>query len=669
MTFTEAQQQLDGLLAQWRAGTLTREAFAGAVNALRVTDEAGRWWQPDPGGNGWLCWDGAAWQPAIPPVAAPAPPPAAAVSPPPVAAPAESPGKLGVWAADVRAQVRAQADDPQTFLRLARSLPLRSRPESWWNALSIFGGAASGYFWFVYGSVSGLPTPAFLSSGPLAKYARFLAPLVLLVLPILLLRGRQRVTALFSGIGRRFGRLSLAGKVVVIAVLVGLYFVFPRLLAKLAYIPGASGLSVLRLNFGEGIDIVTPLMMVGLPIAFIYLRRPLDRFVARFAFLRKMPPPLRLGIGLAMPFLTAYLLFWFGFTEYPLLRANVLVGTVLSYLLVRTPRLLAAAGRPSGPAPAVTSLLLLLGCGMLLLLLADPALADCFLTDPFNFNDGLRTDGVAPILAGVATTTVSLLINGVEFARTVIQDTGPVKEGDEAKHTRFQVKVELQDAKGMRSSKLSARETEPLFLLAHCENEQGLFPAGDPTIQVTVTRGQEWVVMTEEQVPNCRCWRLLMPDPAPKTPAPSSVEIVISAGQGGGLIRVPVHLSLDLPTIMRAEMVNGHASAVKGKTYPVYDAWVEAEKKGWNFGELVIFWCKPEDTDTPINTGYAPFEWTITVKPDYLTFDPPAPASDDGNLTWRTRAALKPGLKLPEDWLATDGVIDVRVSCRTTVAP
>lgn len=255
------------------------------------------------------------------------------------------------------------------------------------------------------------------------------------------------------------------------------------------------------------------------------------------------------------------------------------------------------------------------------------------------------------------------------MTRVVLKDTAPVKEGEEAKNTRFWVKAELQDAKGQRSSLLSPDIAKPLFLFAHCENEQGPFPAGDPTINMAVSIGQDWTIVTEEQVPGHRCWRLLMPDPQPKTPAPQSVEIIISAGQGGNLISVPVHLSLDLQTIMRVEMVNGNTVTDKGRTYTGYEAWTDQEKKGWNLGEMVIFWCKREDTDTVINTGYNPFEWTLVAKPDYLDFSPAIPTSDDGNLTWRTRATIKSGMKIPDDWLASDGVIEVKVTCRLTPAP
>ena len=46
----------------------------------------------------------------------------------------------------------------------------------------------------------------------------------------------------------------------------------------------------------------------------------------------------RLAIRLAIPFFTAYIFYnWLGISQYPLLRLNVLVGTLLSYAILRNP--------------------------------------------------------------------------------------------------------------------------------------------------------------------------------------------------------------------------------------------------------------------------------------------------------------------------------------------
>ena len=68
MDFTGAEQERQRLLSQRTAGQITNEAYTAAVNALRVTDAAGNWWQPDPTGPWWLVWNGSAWGRGVLPV-------------------------------------------------------------------------------------------------------------------------------------------------------------------------------------------------------------------------------------------------------------------------------------------------------------------------------------------------------------------------------------------------------------------------------------------------------------------------------------------------------------------------------------------------------------------------------------------------------------------------
>jgi hypothetical protein len=67
MDFVLAEKERTQLLSQLAGGQITRETYVAAVSALRVTDAAGNWWQPDPTGPGWLAWDGTAWGPGVPP--------------------------------------------------------------------------------------------------------------------------------------------------------------------------------------------------------------------------------------------------------------------------------------------------------------------------------------------------------------------------------------------------------------------------------------------------------------------------------------------------------------------------------------------------------------------------------------------------------------------------
>ena len=67
MDFPEADQRRAALCDQLARGQISHEMFNASINALRVTDSAGRTWQPTPSPAGWLWWNGTAWQPATPP--------------------------------------------------------------------------------------------------------------------------------------------------------------------------------------------------------------------------------------------------------------------------------------------------------------------------------------------------------------------------------------------------------------------------------------------------------------------------------------------------------------------------------------------------------------------------------------------------------------------------
>lgn len=87
----------------------------------------------------------------------------------------------------------------------------------------------------------------------------------------------------------------------------------------------------------EGTDIESSLIMALLPVAIVVLRGPLDRILALFDPLRRrIPRIILIGAGLAAPFVVATLLYG-EYTEYPYLRISTVVGTLVSYLLIRTP--------------------------------------------------------------------------------------------------------------------------------------------------------------------------------------------------------------------------------------------------------------------------------------------------------------------------------------------
>lgn len=314
MDFAEARERLTSLVQQRQNGTLTEQQWCLAVNELRVTDSCGTVWQPAPDGNGWIFWNGTAWQPGTPPVPA-GPPPAAgdrttAASPVPASFPA--------------AESEKTVTDPGTFRETARSVPWSSRPTGWWDIFSILGGVVLAVIWSLYAGINGM---------------------------------------------------------------------------------------------SEGFDLVTPLVLIGLPIGLVLFRREFDDLLMPLQPARqRVPKLLLLGLGLAVPFLTAFILYnLLSVDEYPLVQWNVLIGPLVSYAVMHDPETGFASDRPLQPAKTSLKIpmLLFLFCTFCI----RAVLADHCGGAIFNANDCLRTDGYAPGLAGGAGAFQSGNTNGRSFGR------------------------------------------------------------------------------------------------------------------------------------------------------------------------------------------------------------------------------------------------------------
>lgn len=518
MDFAEAQAQLQRLREQWQGGQISPQEFAAEVNHLQVQDVSGQWWQPNPSGQGWLRWDGSQWEPATPPLPG-GPPPAA-----PSAGEVAGSGPGPEWVATLKAywatlksywpHFRSRLMDPKDFLETSRQVSWSQRPQSWWNALSIGGGAASGYLWFVYSSVRGLPRLKFLGAGR-ESWLDLLPALILLAIPILLIIGRRTVLKTVQPWGTSLMGMPAAAKLALGAAV----------LLFLALINTNNPI----LGQREGLDFITPLLMTAIPALLVWFRGETDRILAPIQpWRQKIPKLVLIGVSLAIPFLTAYVFYrWMGINQYPLLRLNVVVGTLLSYALLRTPGS-QTGSHPLRPGVATLGLLLL----GLYLLMPELAWADDFLRDPFNLRDGLRTNGIAPVLAGISTLVVSILVNGVEVAKVMIQDTKPVEEGEEAQHKKFLVVVNTGDKQGNRSTTLDQMANDTIFCYAHCEEEgKGRFPAGDATLNFALTSAAAWVVLKDLGTQHReRCARLTFVSPLPEGKPPETASILVSAG-------------------------------------------------------------------------------------------------------------------------------------------
>jgi hypothetical protein len=305
MDFTQAQQKRSELAIQLRNGLITAEQYAAAVNALRVTDSSGRWWQPNPQGEGWLVWDGKAWQ-------------------------VGSPGSPGLAAAPVQASGdfnrKTQLMSVDEFKKISREVPLAQRPQKWWDLLSILGGVTAAVIWFLYGGLR------------------------------------------------------------------------------------------------EGFDSLSAILMIAMPVVLVLFRSNIDDLLVPVQPQRKkFPRVLLIGLGLAAPFLTAWILYnILSISQYPLMQANIILGTLVSYVIVRDP-VLAGGGTQRSRSLTATGVSIIL-CVMLVSLLVVPVMADDCTRDPLNAQDCLRTPGFAEVMAGLVAAILAGLINGPIILQTFLQN-------------------------------------------------------------------------------------------------------------------------------------------------------------------------------------------------------------------------------------------------------
>ena len=85
-------------------------------------------------------------------------------------------------------------------------------------------------------------------------------------------------------------------------------------------------------------DYKTCATMVLLPLALIVFRRGIDRALAPLRSIReRIPPLIRLGIGLAMPFLVSNYLYANGTREFEFMFRTVVISSLASYVMLRNP--------------------------------------------------------------------------------------------------------------------------------------------------------------------------------------------------------------------------------------------------------------------------------------------------------------------------------------------
>src|SRR5665647_1992469 len=176
----------------------------------------------------------------------------------------------------------------------------------------------------------------------------------------------------------------------------------------------------------EGFDFITPLLMIAIPVILVWFRADIYQMLKPLQpHRKKISRILLIGLGIATPFLTAWILYnIFNINQYPLMQANMVVGTFVAYAITRDPQVGPGRHIPRGP---VAGPLMIIFTIMICSCLVVPVLADDCASDPLNAQDCLRTDGYAEVMAGLIATILSVLINGPIIVQTFLQGaTGAV---------------------------------------------------------------------------------------------------------------------------------------------------------------------------------------------------------------------------------------------------
>jgi len=189
--------------------------------------------------------------------------------------------------------------------------------------------------------------------------------------------------------------------------------------------------------------------------------------------------------------------------------------------------------------------------GLLFLAWTLPVLAHDCLEDPLNANDCLRTPGTAPIIAGVTTVVVSVLVNGQEVVRTVLhpQDggqSGEDQDGQEEEPRHLQLQIDTRDAQGAARTDLNVDDRDRIYIYARClEVGKGPLPAATQSIRFQLTSGQGWVSLSDQGMRyGSRIAAADSVQPTPESGMPEHASIYVSATFEGESVGASVNLAL-----------------------------------------------------------------------------------------------------------------------------
>ncbi|MDD1684956.1 MAG: hypothetical protein LUQ19_03585, partial [Methanoregula sp.] len=181
----------------------------------------------------------------------------------------------------------------------------------------------------------------------------------------------------------------------------------------------------------EGFDWLSSLLMIAIPVILVWFRPNIDQMLMPLQPTRKkIPRILLIGLGIAIPFLTAWVLYnVIHITQYSLMHANLVIGTLAAYVITRNPAV--PATRKPEPGRAVQAVVMIICTILFMTVLAVPVLADDCTRDPLNARDCLRTGGFAEAMAGLIAAILSGLVNGPAILQGLLQGGSGGEETEE----------------------------------------------------------------------------------------------------------------------------------------------------------------------------------------------------------------------------------------------
>ena len=160
--------------------------------------------------------------------------------------------------------------------------------------------------------------------------------------------------------------------------------------------------------------------MIAIPFLIVTFRTTLDRLLVLLrSYREKKSRAFLIGIGLAVPFLTAMILSAFGINGYTLMQWNLVYSIFISYIIIRNPVPLKGMQQPDKPNIKVPAFIFFLCWGCICCVNAD----DCML-NIFYVEDSLRSTGFAEFIAGLFAALLSLLLNGFDVFNKSPDDDG-----------------------------------------------------------------------------------------------------------------------------------------------------------------------------------------------------------------------------------------------------